>query len=274
MKCVQCGMELKKINIFCPFCGKELEVYQGIKYISKEKIDDAFEKNDFDFLWKLFDSEQAPYAEYKYEKFILSRADKIDTPSDFKLFINKIKTESERGSLYAKYLYGRTMRSVFRERGILEGIAAFMGDRQKYREGTNLVKEAAANGQTSAEWTMGKLLWEGDQDTGIAQNEREAYRYINRAAQKGHPMAMLRLGEIYMKGMQGLDRNVQKAEVWMKAAAYFDCKTKENIQEKKYWVKKKDVKEVLEFYGLGKSDLVNQDAIYPMHIDFSTVAGI
>ena len=269
MQCVQCGMELKNISNFCPFCGKEFNPCQGVKHISKKIIDDALQQNNFDFLWELFDAGQEPYAEYEYEKFLLNRARKIDTPNDFKVFTNKIRLKSENGNMYAKYLYGKTMRLAF-GRGILDGLASLMSDNQKCREGAKLIKEAASNGQTSAEWTVGNWLWKGNENANITKNERESYRYISSAAQKGHPMAMLKLGEIYKQGITSLDRNAKKAEVWIKAASYFGCNTtKVHIREDEYWVQKKDVKEVVEFYGLDNSEISKDEITVPMQIKFS-----
>lgn len=274
MKCDQCGIRLKSAGNFCPLCGKELKLYQGVKHIQKSRIDQALENNDFDFLWNLFESGQEPYAEYKYEQFILERAEQIDTPNDFDVFMEKIIEKSKSGNMYAKYLYGRTMRSVFRERGsfLVSGVAAFMGNPQKRKKGTDIMKEAALNGQTSAEWAIGEIMWEGDIDTNIPKNEREAFRYISRAAQKGHPQAMLRLGEIYNCGMSGLTRDYKKALVWVKSAAYFG-RTTENVEiiSGKDWLKSKEVEEIEEFYGLGKFEerQGNDIDIPEIQIDFS-----
>ena len=272
MICDQCSIQLKGVGNFCPLCGKELKTYQGVSHIRKKRIDEALENKEFDFLWKLFDEGQEPYAEYKYEKFILQAAERIDTPSDFEVFIGKIKAKSESGNMYAKYLYGEAMRSVFRHRGafLVSGLTAFMGNPEKHKKGTEIVKEVALSGQTSAEWTWGSLMWVGDRDTNIEKNEREAFRYINRAAQKGHPQAMLMLGRIYNKGMSGLARDYQKSQMWIKSAAYFGCKPDDiEIREGKGWLQAKDVENIQEFYGLDKFNDQSGDDASVMQMDFS-----
>lgn len=272
MKCDQCGMRLGNERNFCPLCGKEIKSYKGVKHIQKRRIDQALENNDFEFLWNLFESGQEPYAEYKYEQFILERVEEIDTPNDFDVFMGKIIEKSKNGNMYAKYLYGKAMRSVFRERGtfLLSGAASFMGNTQKRKKGTDIVKEAALSGQTSAEWTIGKIMWEGDIDTNIPQNEREAFRYINRAAQKGHPQAMLKLGEIYNHGMSGLARDYKKAVAWVKSAAYFGCKPENfEIIKGKDWLQGKDVEEIEKFYGLGRFEEQRNNDAFEIRMDFS-----
>lgn len=267
MQCVQCSMDLKNVNNYCPLCGKKYSPYQGIKHVDKKTIDDALRQNNFDFLWELFETGQEPYAEYEYEKFLLSKARAIDTPSDFDIFTNKIRLKSENGNMYAKYLYGKAMRVVF-GKGLLDGFSFLMSDEQKCRDGAEIIKQAASNGQASAEWTVG--LWLLDGGAGMTKNEREAYRYISSAAQKGHPRAMLKLGEIYKQGMAELKKNSKKAAIWVRAAAYFGCDTaKVPIREEEYWVQKKDVEEIAEFYGLNHSDASNDDAGLPMCIRFS-----
>lgn len=253
MQCIECGKELKNMKNFCPFCGKEFNSYHGERYITKEMIDEALAKNNFDFLWELFDTEKGAYAEYQYEDFLIQRTDKIKEPKDFKYFTGKIKQKMDNGSLYATYLYGKIMRRVFRVRGMLDGLDSFMEDSEKCYEGTRLIKEVAANGQTSAEWTMGNWLWEGNESTGITKNEREAYRYISSAAQKGHPRAMLRLGEMYNQGISGLEIDLKKAEMWAERASYFGCKkTEVKILDNKFRIQREDVEKIAEFYGLGK----------------------
>lgn len=270
MKCEQCGMALIKTKNFCSFCGKDMDIYKGVRHVSKNTIDEAFPKREFDYLWQLIDTGQEPYAEYKYERFILGKAEKIDTPNDFKIFIRKIEKKSETGNLYAKYLYGKAMMRVFRERGLLSGLASFMGNVEKYREGIRLIREAATNGQTSARWTVGSWMWEGNKDANIMKNEREAYRQISFAAQKGHPMAMLKLGEIYNQGLQGVERNFQKAQLWLKSAAYFDCKTtKIEIREEKNLIRESDVEEIAEFYRLGEDNAQNKKPLLQVKIDYS-----
>lgn len=275
MNCEQCGIKLENARNFCPLCGKELKLYKGVKHIKKSRIDQAFENNDFDFLWNLFESGQEPYAEYKYEQFILERAEEIDTPSDFDAFMGKIIEKAKDGNMYAKYLYGKSMRTVYRERGtfLLSGVEGFMRNPQKRQKGTDIVREAALNGQTSAEWTIGEIMWEGDIDSNIPKNEREAFRYINRAAQKGHPRAMLRLGEIYNQGMPGLARDYKKALVWVKSAAYFGCNTKNvEIIKGKDWLQSKDVEEIEKLYGLGRFKEQQSNEAFEIWMDFSQAA--
>lgn len=270
MQCMQCGVELKKPENFCPLCGQKLNSYQGMRYVSKEKIDKAFQNNEFDFLWGLFDTKQGAYAEYRYEKLILEKAGKITTPSDFELFINKVKKKYETGSGYAKYLYGSALKRVFQSRGVLEGLAVFMDNPERCLQGINLIREAAQDGQTSAEWKVGTWMMRGNEN--VRKNEREAYRYISRAAQKGHPMAMLKLGEIYSQGMSGIQCDYEKAERWFKAAIYFECKSeKALIKEKTYGIQTKDVEEIVGFYGLEKSDVEDDNKIFSMQFDFSVI---
>lgn len=268
MQCIKCKKEIKNVKNFCLFCGKEFSPYHGERYIAKKTIDEALAKNNFEFLWKLFDTEKGAYAEYRYEDFIIQKSDNIKSPKDFDYFTGKIKQKMENRNLYAAYLYGKVMRRVFRERGMVAGLASFLEDSQKCREGAGLVREAAQNGQTSAEWTMGNWLWEGNESANITKNEREAYRYLNRAAQKGHPGAMLRLGEMYNRGTSGLEKDIKKAEMWVEIAMYFGCKTKKvKIQDKKIRVQKGDVEEIAEFYGLGKFS-ASDNTIQKMQMTF------
>ncbi|CAG8618734.1 9280_t:CDS:2, partial [Funneliformis mosseae] len=85
-----------------------------------------------------------------------------------------------------------------------------------------LFKEVAddeANEFPEAKLRYGDCLYNGK---GVKQNLVEALKYFEKAAENGLKVAMYNAGNLHFKGCGGDKRDLQKAEYYMKLAAYIE----------------------------------------------------
>lgn len=73
----------------------------------------------------------------------------------------------------------------------------------------------AAELDAEAQYNLGRLYKDA---TGVAQNDREAFRWFRLAAEQGHARAQGSLGGMYLLG-EGVAQNDQRAYMWFSVAA-------------------------------------------------------
>jgi hypothetical protein len=75
------------------------------------------------------------------------------------------------------------------------------------------LQQMANNGDSAAENALGLRYFEGDAKDGVPQDEREAFRWFNKAAEDGSLPAQSKLGFLYWSG-RGVPKDVNKAYFW------------------------------------------------------------
>jgi hypothetical protein len=75
------------------------------------------------------------------------------------------------------------------------------------------LRRMAENGDAAAENALGLRYFQGDEKSGIPQDEAEAFRWFNRAAQDGSLAAQAKLGFLYWSG-RGVPKDLSKAYFW------------------------------------------------------------
>ena len=75
------------------------------------------------------------------------------------------------------------------------------------------LRQMAEKGNPAAENALGLRYFQGSEKDGIAQNEKEAFRWFNNAAEHGNPQAQSKLGFLYWSG-RGVPKDLNKAYFW------------------------------------------------------------
>ncbi len=75
------------------------------------------------------------------------------------------------------------------------------------------LQQMAEKGDPAAENALGLLFFQGDAKAGIRQDEKEAFRWFNRAAEDGSLSAQAKLGFLYAGG-RGVPKDVNRAYFW------------------------------------------------------------
>src|SRR5262249_10590761 len=68
-----------------------------------------------------------------------------------------------------------------------------------------LIESAAGNGDGISQATLGEMYYSG---IGKTKNNETAVQWLQKAADRGVPGALFRLGQMYVQGEQGVDRDV------------------------------------------------------------------
>lgn len=79
-------------------------------------------------------------------------------------------------------------------------------------------KLRAEQGDSEAQFTLGRLCEKGDAENGIPKSPAKAANWYERAASQGHPQAKVYLGVLYENG-SGVGRDLAKAVNWYRSAA-------------------------------------------------------
>jgi hypothetical protein len=79
------------------------------------------------------------------------------------------------------------------------------------------LRQMADNGNSAAENALGLRYFRGDEANGIAQDEKEAFRWFTSAADHGNLPAQSKLGLLYWSG-RGIPKDLNKAYFWMVVA--------------------------------------------------------
>jgi hypothetical protein len=79
------------------------------------------------------------------------------------------------------------------------------------------LRQMADKGNPAAENTLGLRYFVGDESNGIAQDEKEAFRWFSSAAEHGSLPAQTKLGLLYWSG-RGVPKDLNKAYFWMVVA--------------------------------------------------------
>jgi hypothetical protein len=75
------------------------------------------------------------------------------------------------------------------------------------------LRQMAEKGNSAAENALGLRYFQGSEKDGIAQNEKEAFRWFDSAAEHGNPQAQSKLGFLYWSG-RGVPKDLNKAYFW------------------------------------------------------------
>lgn len=75
------------------------------------------------------------------------------------------------------------------------------------------LQQMAQQGSAAAENALGLRYFEGDEKNGISRDEREAFRWFNKAAQDGNLSAQAKLGFLYSTG-SGIPKDLNQAYFW------------------------------------------------------------
>jgi hypothetical protein len=75
------------------------------------------------------------------------------------------------------------------------------------------LRQMAESGNASAENALGLRYFQGDERNGIAQDEKEAFRWFSSAAEHGSLPAQTKLGFLYWSG-RGVPKDLNKAYFW------------------------------------------------------------
>jgi len=79
------------------------------------------------------------------------------------------------------------------------------------------LRQMADNGNPAAENALGLRYFRGDESNGIAQDEKEAFRWFSSAADHGNLLAQSKLGLLYWSG-RGVPKDLNKAYFWVVVA--------------------------------------------------------
>jgi hypothetical protein len=89
------------------------------------------------------------------------------------------------------------------------------------------LRQMAEKGDPTAENALGRRYFQGDEENGIGRNEKEAFRWFQRAADHGSLTAQAKLGALYWGG-RGVPKDVKEAYFWtVLARARGDKESKE-----------------------------------------------
>jgi TPR repeat protein len=77
---------------------------------------------------------------------------------------------------------------------------------------------ASKNGVPDADFALG-LMEENAERVSAASNKANALVHFERAAEKNHPDAQYRVANIYLKGQEGVEPNLEKYTEWLKKAS-------------------------------------------------------
>ncbi len=89
-----------------------------------------------------------------------------------------------------------------------------------YSESVKWFQLAAEAGITNAQWRLGEMLLHGKSflDRSVAANPTEGLRWLQHAAFQGHTQAQWELGRAFKEGV-GTKRNLRQAFYWLQVAA-------------------------------------------------------
>ena len=76
-----------------------------------------------------------------------------------------------------------------------------------------LMRQLAQDGDPVAEYALGLRYFQGDENNGLARDEKQAFRWFSRAAEHGSLAAQAKLGFVYWGG-RGVPKDLNKAYFW------------------------------------------------------------
>lgn len=80
------------------------------------------------------------------------------------------------------------------------------------------ITEAAQDGDSNAQFYLGLVYFNGDNDLNVEQNYKKAIKWLSRAGRRGHVEAQWLLGSCYLSGV-GVNQDVEEAVEWLTMAA-------------------------------------------------------
>ncbi|OWW20901.1 hypothetical protein AYR66_16910 [Noviherbaspirillum denitrificans] len=95
-------------------------------------------------------------------------------------------------------------------------LATLMDQAQQDEDAVKWFQKAAEQGNAAGEYGLGLMYGKGE---GVKQDNAKALEYITRAAEKDHIDAVTALVGIYTKGGLGVEPNAEKGEFWTAKAA-------------------------------------------------------
>lgn len=101
--------------------------------------------------------------------------------------------------------------------------------RRLVRENVNAAKQAAGQGEASAEFTLGLMYADGH---GVPRDDAKAVELWHKAAGQGYAPAQFTLGFVYANGKKGVPKDEAKAAEWyQKAAEQGDARAQEALEK-------------------------------------------
>lgn len=95
-------------------------------------------------------------------------------------------------------------------------LATLMDQAQQDEDAVKWFQKAADQNDPAGEYGLGLMYSKGE---GVKQDSTKALEYITRAAEKDHYDAVSALVAIYTKGGMGMEPNLEKGEFWSARAA-------------------------------------------------------
>jgi TPR repeat protein len=141
---------------------------------------------------------------------LLARAECAYAQGDYELARHLFEEAEMLGSTEALYYLG----VIFKDG---DGVPADAATSSTYLQRfIRIVRDNAARGDAASQLRLGKLLQYGDQ---LLRDEQEALKWIQAAAENGHPPAQFHLSCLYAYGWCSLKANSTLRELWLRRAA-------------------------------------------------------
>ena len=88
-------------------------------------------------------------------------------------------------------------------------------EKKNYAAAVPKLRIAAEKGKKGAIYRLARCY---DKGYGVEENNQQAVRLYQQAANKGHAKSQYQLGKAYMNGKKGLPKDNQKAKAWLSKA--------------------------------------------------------
>lgn len=109
-------------------------------------------------------------------------------------------------------------------------LATLMDQAQQDEDAVKWFQKAADQGNAAGEYGLGLMYGKGE---GVKQDNAKALDYVTRAAEKDHADAVYALAAVYTKGGFGLEPNLEKGEFWSARAAAMAPKEEQKQETRK-----------------------------------------
>ena len=122
---------------------------------------------------------------------------------------------------YEKHDYATALREFkadsSAQANYLLGIMYYKGEgvESNKKEAVKWLQKAAVRGHVQAAYSLAVIYDKGD---GIPQDQQEAVKWYRKAAEKGHALSQFNLGLMYTNG-EGVEKNHTEAVKWLRKAA-------------------------------------------------------
>lgn len=109
-------------------------------------------------------------------------------------------------------------------------LATLMDQAQQDEDAVKWFQKAADQGNAAGEYGLGLMYGKGE---GVKQDNAKALDYVTRAAEKDYSDAVFALVAVYTKGGLGVEPNLEKGEFWSARAAAMAPKEEQKQETRK-----------------------------------------